>query len=213
MLCLLAISSIALFITINVSPFFIHVPAQTQLGITRHQLNQDYGRLLAYLQQPWLTCLRLRAIPLTPRAAVHFQDVRRLFIGNELLGLVCTVLSAWLLGKQKRRGQLWCLLSPLKWLVYLLVLVGWLPVVNFSTVFIDFHQLLFTNRNWIFTAEDPIILLMPVSFFAHLFLTLLLIIAILLILLWWWILLESGFAKFGTDKTNNGGDEGNNDDR
>lgn len=204
-LCVLAIICIALFITINLSPLFLHFPSASQLGATRSQTYADYGRLLCYLQQPWPTRLHLGTIPLSSRALHHFQDVRHLILFAETIGGFSLITSCWLLGKQKRRGQLWRLLSPLKWLICSLVMIAWLPIINFSTDFVKLHQILFTNQDWIFSVQnDPIILLMPEQFFWQLFIMTVLIALGLLVILWGWLLLASGafLTKLRTDKAN-----------
>lgn len=105
-------------------------------------------------------------------------------------------------------------LLPLKWLMYFWVMVAWLPLINFSTVFIRFHRIMFRNRDWIFApAREPIILLMPEQFFWHLFIILIVTAIGLLGILWWWLAAQLGLFKLRTDKTNNCRNQGHNDDR
>ena len=155
-LCALAAIGIAFFITVNLSPLFIHLPSVGSLHLTRGQIRADYWRLLAYLEFPWVRHLQLKSIPLTAQAITHFYDVRRLFLSGELVGGISLIIAGWLLGKQKRQGQLWRLLSPLKWLLYLIVMFAWIPLVNFSTDFIAFHRLLFTNQDWLFSPRRDV---------------------------------------------------------
>lgn len=204
MLYALAAIGVALFVTVNLSPLFIHLPSAGNFQLTRGQIRADYWRLLAYLEFPWVRHLRLRSIPLTVQAVTHFHDVRRLLLSGELVGGISLIGAIWLLGKQKRQGQLWRLLLPLKWLLYLIVMLAWIPLVNFSTDFIAFHQVLFTNQDWLFSPRrDPIILLMPEQFFWHLFMIWLAITILLIGSLWGWLLFRLGFTQFRTNKTNN----------
>ena len=210
----LAAIGIALFITVNLSPLFIHVPSQRQIGLSPQQVRADYWRLIFYLQQPWPGQLQLRNIPLTAQAINHFGDVRRLLLIGEAVGFVSLVGVLRLLSRQKRQGQLLRVLLPLKWLMYLLVMVAWLPLVNFSTDFVHFHQVMFHNHDWIFVPHrDPIILLMPERFFWHLLVILVILTLGLLVTLWGWLVLQLGLLKFRPDKTNDRWNQGHNDDR
>ncbi|HJA27732.1 MAG TPA: TIGR01906 family membrane protein [Candidatus Limosilactobacillus intestinigallinarum] len=213
-LSVLAAIGIALFITVNLSPLFIHVPSQRQIGLSPQQVRADYWRLIFYLQQPWPGQLQLRNIPLTTQAINHFGDVRRLLLIGEAVGFISLVGVLRLLSRQKRQGQLLRVLLPLKWLMYLLVMVAWLPLVNFSTDFIHFHQFVFHNHDWIFVPHrDPIILLMPERFFWHLLVILVILILGLLGILWGWLAIQLGLLKLRPDKTNNRWNQGHNDDR
>lgn len=211
-LSVLAASGIALFITLNLSLLLIHIPSHGQLDLTSQQVRGDYWRLLLYLQQPWPACLRLVNIPLTARAIDHFRDVRHLLLSGEVVGLFSLISTIWLLNKQKRQGQLWRVLLSLKWLLYFLVMVIWLPLINFSTDFIRFHRIIFCNQDWILLSRrDPIILLMPEQFFWHLFIIFIVIILGLLGILWGWLALQLGLLKLRTDKTDDSWDQGHND--
>ncbi|MDD6432500.1 MAG: TIGR01906 family membrane protein [Lactobacillaceae bacterium] len=213
-LCALAAVGIALFITVNLSPLFIHFPSAGIRHLTRGQICADYWHLLAYLELPWVGPLQLQSIPLTSQAVTHFRDVRHLLLTGELVGGVSLVLAVWLLDKQKRQGQLWRLLSPLKWSLFLIVMFVWIPLINFSTDFVAFHRVLFANQDWLFSPRrDPIILLMPEQFFWHLFMVWLVITILLMGSLWGWLMFVLGFSKFRTNKTNNRRDQGYHDDR
>ncbi|WP_288658081.1 TIGR01906 family membrane protein [uncultured Limosilactobacillus sp.] len=208
-LCLLAVSGIALFATVNLSPLFIHLPARGQFNLGEGVIRADYCRLLVYLQQPWPTRLSLANIPLSSHAVDHFRDVRHLLLIGEAVGLVSMVLGVWLLAKQKRQGQLLSVLLPLKWLFYMIVMTVWIPLINFSRDFVCFHQLLFNNQDWIFVpSRDPIILVMPEEFFWHLFIIFVVIAITLLLLLWGWLASQLGLFKLRTDKTDDGRNQG-----
>lgn len=213
-LSVLAAIGIALFITITLSPMFIHVPSRRQIGLSPQQVRADYCQLILYLQQPWPGQLRLQHIPLTTQAIDHFGAVRHLLLIGETVGLVSLVGVVWLLNKQKRQGQLWRVLLPLKWLMYILVMVAWLPLVNFSTDFIHFHQFMFRNHDWIFVPHrDPIILLMPERFFWQLLVILVILTLGLLGILWGWLASQLGLFKLRPDKTNDRWNQGHHDDR
>lgn len=203
-LCVLTAIGVALFITVNLSPLFIHVSAAAPLGLTRGQVQTDYWRLLAYLELPWVRHLQLQSIPITAQALIHFRDVRHLLLIGELVSGVSLVITIWLVHKQKRQGQLWRLLLPLKWSLYLIVMLAWLPLINFSADFVAMHRVLFTNHDWLFSPQrDPIILLMPEQFFWRLFMIWLVVALLLIGTLWGWLMFKLGLPKLRTNKANN----------
>lgn len=208
---IIVLASIAFFIIINVSPFFIHYPVQ--LGISQREIRRLYNQLLLYLQVPGIH-YQHSALIKTSLTVAHFRDVKGYFLLNEVV-MVLGILSLHrLLKKRKRRGQLWELLVPLQWLIMLLIVVFVMIAVDFPTFFIKGHYFLFNNMDWVISpANDPIILLMPVGFFTHLFYLWGMILLIFLIVFWAYISFRVGFLKFRTKITNCCRKKGNEDDR
>ncbi|WP_267202673.1 TIGR01906 family membrane protein [Limosilactobacillus kribbianus] len=202
LVCGLAIVSTALFITVNLSPLLVPYSHQLLVRWSHSQLAGDYRQLLAYLQIPWIRRLHFAALPLSTGARAHFRAVRHLMLLNESLMLL-NILLAWLLiSKQKRHGQLWQLIAPLMVLGFVILMVAWLPLINFPTNFIRLHYLLFTDRNWIFNARSaPIILMLPFGFFGKLFVIFVGICLLFGSLFYCWLRWQSGFLKFGTQET------------
>lgn len=167
--CLLFAVSIALFIVLNCSIMFIHLP-QGQLKISKGNLRSDYWQIIKYLQLPWIEHLRLTYIPITKSALAHFQEVRHLILTNELVIVISGLLLPKSLLKIKRQNQLWRLILPFKLMIIMLIVVVFMGMTDFTSAFIQFHHLVFNNMNWIFNPKnDPVILLMPEQFFEVLF--------------------------------------------
>lgn len=208
----ITLASIALFIIINISPFFIHYPVR--LGIPQSKIRQLYQQLLLYLQVPGIH-YQYSALLRTPLTAAHFRDVKGYFMFNEVVMVVGIRCSYQLLENRKRRGQLWELLAPLQWLMMLLLVVFVMGVVDFPTLFIKGHYLLFNNMDWVISpANDPVILLMPVEFFTHLFYLWGMVLLIFLIIFWANISFHVGLLlKFRTKVTNRCREKGNKDNR
>ncbi|MCH3922466.1 TIGR01906 family membrane protein [Limosilactobacillus sp.] len=205
LVCGLAIISTALFITVNLSPLFVDYPHRLLIHWSRGQLAGDYRRLLLYLQVPWVRRLHLAALPLPAGARAHFQAVRHLLLLNEAVLMVALPLAWRMVGKQKRRGQLWQLIAPLMVLGLVVLMLAWLPLINFPTSFIRLHYLLFTDRNWIFNARTaPIILMMPTAFFGKLFALFLGICLLLGSLFFIWLRWQSGLLKLRLQETDDG---------
>lgn len=187
LLSLVAAISVALFIVINVSPFFITLPPHL-LGLSPHELMADYVRVIKYIQLPGQELLRLKYLPIATSAIHHFRDVKNLILLNEVVMIITIPLLILGLRKQKRQNQLWRLILPFQMLFILLFFVGFVGLTNFDTLFIRFHYLFFNNMDWVFNPQTtPIILLMPESFFTLLFGLWLVITLLGLVIVWGWV--------------------------
>lgn len=82
LLSLVVAISIALFIVINISPFFITIPKHL-LGLSAAELMADYGNVIKYIQLPTQRVFKLRYLPIDPSAVHHFKDVKRLILLTE----------------------------------------------------------------------------------------------------------------------------------
>ncbi len=208
LLSLVVAISIALFIVVNISPFFITIPKHL-LGLSASELIADYGSVIKYIQLPTQRVLELRYLPIAPSAVHHFEDVRHLILLNEAVMMGSIPLLVFGLKKQKRQNQLWRLILPFQMLFILLLFSGFMGITNFNAFFIKFHYLFFSNMDWLFDPRTtPIILLMPEKFFTVLFGLWLGFILIILLLIWEWIklMLSIFFNKTRTQCSNNGWD-------
>lgn len=179
--------SIALFIVINISPFFITIPKHL-LGLSASELMTDYGNVIKYIQLPTQRALELNYLPIAPSAVHHFKDVKHLILLNEAVMVVSILLLVFGLKKQKRQNQLWRSILPFQMLFILLLFSGFMGITNFNAFFIKFHYLFFSNMDWLFDPRTtPIILLMPEKFFTVLFGLWLGFTLIILLLIWGWI--------------------------
>lgn len=167
--CLLFAVSVALFIVLNSSIVFIHLP-QSQLKISKENLQSDYWQIIKYLQLPWIEQLRLTYLPITKHALIHFREVKSLILVDELVAIISGLSLPILLLKVKQQNQLWRLILPFKLMIVVLIVVGFMGMTDFTNAFIQFHHLVFNNMNWVFNPKnDPVILLMPEQFFEVLF--------------------------------------------
>lgn len=208
LLSLVVAISIALFIVVNISPFFITIPKHL-LGLSASELIADYGSVIKYIQLPTQRVLELRYLPIAPSAVHHFEDVRHLILLNEAVMVGSLPLLVFGLKKQKRQNQLWRLILPFQMLFILLLFSGFMGITNFDVLFIKFHYLFFSNMDWLFDPRTtPIILLMPEKFFTVLFGLWLGFILIILLLIWGWIklMLSIFFNKTRTQCSDNGWD-------
>lgn len=176
---------IGFFVVLNGSSIFLHVPANWH-GYHGERVMSDYHGIIRYLQW-WPGQLHFHELPISKSALKHFADVKLLVEQIQLL-TPFSLLIWWLgLRYEKKNYQLWrlAILFPCMLLLFS-VIIGML-CLSFNDSFIIMHQLLFRNNYWVFSSRtDPIILLLPVSFFAKLFISWMLIAVMIILGCWYW---------------------------
>ena len=177
MLCLfLFLISLAITVTINFR-WLYHFDIQ--------QLN--YGLLLDFLNNPLNTTLALPDFPMSAAGAGHFYDVKKLFLLNYGVLLVTLIPSFMLLRSFWKNDQRWRLLRPLQWGMLLPIFFGFLMAIGFDRFFVTFHEIFFNNDDWLFDpVTDPIINVLPETFFMHCFILFFVLIELFFFVIYWW---------------------------
>lgn len=141
-----------------------HIPEQVHLSFqqTLHAYVQVVGEVL----NPFAGAFEVPFFTTSQQAAHHFIDVRHWFTVVEIIVIFGMPYTFFTVRRQLREGWLYTWHMRLKqWLWYPLPLIIMLPV-GFKPLFILFHQLIFTNNDWMFDVNvDPIIQLFPLPFF------------------------------------------------
>lgn len=161
------------------------IDTQHFLGLTHEQVLHNYDELLHYLLNPFVETLKMTHIPTSISGAFHFYEVKNLFLLNNIILVGGVVASLWgfrYIAQQKRWyvfAQIGKFLSVLPIGMVLILLVG------FNYWFVLFHQLVFGNNDWLFNpATDPIIYVLPETFFLSCA-VLILIIVQMSFVIWW----------------------------
>lgn len=151
-------------------------------GLTKAEITKNYDYLINYLIGPSTLEFDLPSIPYSEQGKTHFEDVKKIFIFiNYILTISFILLIAGIIKICKLRD-----FSFLKWtirsILLLIAFIGSLFAINFNNTFDTFHKIVFTNDYWLFDpSTDPIINILPETFFLHsgLFILLLLFLMIL----------------------------------
>lgn len=166
LLLVLFLISLSIMLTLNVSAIQFWLSHARIAGVNKTQMMRDYRHLLIYLQLPFQSSFHFQFIPSSKPAMSHFLDVKKMFLFNEVICIVTGAIVVPTLVKQKRQHQLWKLILPLQYFLVLLLMLGFLLVINFEKFFIKFHQMTFNNNDWIFNPNtDPIINVLTENFF------------------------------------------------
>ena len=151
------------------------------VGLTVEQLEEAYRAVIQYLYHPLTKDISIPYFSSSQQGVHHFRDVKLLIQINTILSLISMVMIPRLLKflKKSRKnmviehGFTLAYLTPLMLLFFIFI--------GFDRLFILFHELLFTNDYWLFDPHlDPIINVLPQSFFMLLFVSVILIYEVLI---------------------------------
>ncbi|RSU07388.1 hypothetical protein CBF30_09070 [Vagococcus entomophilus] len=174
-LCLfLFLIALVITITINFYPLYVvdsHVMnLADSAGLTQKQLLLNYKELMHYLNWPFQKVLKLSNFTMSNAGRQHFVDVKRLFLFNYFILGITAVPAGFFLRDCLKSKRLWRLIRPFQIGSAVPFLLGFIMILGFERFFVLFHELLFSNDNWVFNpATDPIILVLPEDYFMHCF--------------------------------------------
>lgn len=175
-LCLfLTIVSLCITVTINFRPLYIfdidYLEILDYTIIGKKELIANFDQLMQYLNNPFISNLTLSDFPVSESGALHFYEVKRLFLLNYAVLLVTIIPSGFFLRYLKKNGWLWRLMNPFRIGMILPLILLFLMFIGFDQFFVQFHSIFFNNDAWLFNpATDPIINVLPETFFMHCFL-------------------------------------------
>lgn len=188
LLCLLvALLTLAITLTINARWLYQfdigHLNLLDYTTISEKELLHNFDQLMRYLNLPWVETLKMTDFPVSSSGALHFYEVKKLFLLNYGLLLATIVPSILYLRHLIKQKSLWKLIQPFRIAVVVPIVIAFLMAVNFDRFFVMFHGVFFNNDAWIFNpATDPIINVLPETFFLHCFILFFLLLEIFYLL-------------------------------
>ena len=160
-------------ITLACKPLYYHDMKKMNLaertGYSLEVIEENYEELIAYNQDISKEKLEL-TLPMSENGRIHFEEVKDIFVVFQYIllpiGLLGSILGIWMLKKNKAGYDY------LKWTsvftVAVPVVLGVFIAMVWDKVFVIFHKIFFNNDYWIFDSRtDPIIKLLPDTFFMH----------------------------------------------
>jgi integral membrane protein (TIGR01906 family) len=138
-----------------------------ELGVSEEFILDQYKTLISYNLIGGPDQLVFPGLPSSESALIHFAEVKRIFLFFQYawwIGLILVIVGGVLLRKTE---LLFLKLAGILSLV-LPAAMGLGAVLFWQQFFVLFHQLLFRNDFWLFDeTTDPIIRLLPDSYFLH----------------------------------------------
>lgn len=186
----LLISSVvfSVILTLNISPIlyslFIKLnKVPNYNNLSKEEILNDYNNIIHYLNSPQEEVLKFKNFKISPIGEFHFLEVKEIFSSIYLICLACLILGIILFILLKK-FKLKISLKAFNIFFYevLFILLGLILsfYLNFSKVFTLFHKIFFNNDYWIFDPKkDPIINVLPESYFLFLAVFILFLVMIL----------------------------------
>ncbi|MFS1663718.1 TIGR01906 family membrane protein [Streptococcus sp. zg-JUN1979] len=148
----------------------LHIRDSVALSTT--SIRENFNQLLSYLTNPVVAILEMEDFPSSESGLKHFADVKALFMIAQGVFLALAIPSFYFLKKEITAARL-ALYLPL-WRLMALIPLGLALVafvIGFDQFFTLFHQIFFLgDDSWLFNPlTDPVIYILPESFFMHCF--------------------------------------------
>jgi integral membrane protein (TIGR01906 family) len=144
----------------------LDIPKLSKLEIS--EIKSNYSYVIEYINNPSMAEFSLPTLPYSIEGKIHFQEVKAIFIFlTNLAYILCFTILVLFIPTYKNRRYTFLKLTS----IFLLILpiICFIPfLINFDKSFTIFHKILFNNDYWLLdTKKDPIINMMPQSFFFH----------------------------------------------
>ena len=164
--------SASVVLVLNLRPLYyadmVILKLEDEAGLPADVIRKNYDVLIDYNQIWNRNTLVFPDFPMSESGTVHFREVKRIFDGIQILFAATLLLlpAVWILMRKKSDYRPLAAAGILS--VLLPVMAGTACAVNWERFFVVFHHLLFRNDYWLFDpAEDPVIRILPDTYFLH----------------------------------------------
>jgi integral membrane protein (TIGR01906 family) len=135
-------------------------------GLPPEEIFANYNALIDYNAIFFTGSLELPTLPMSESGRIHFEEVKRIFVLFQLLLAGSAVGLFFTARSMLRRGRtrFMAVGGVIAFLLLAVVLVPF--AIDWDYFFRSFHELFFNNDYWIFDERvDPVIRILPDSFF------------------------------------------------
>jgi len=148
-------------------------------GLEKDVIIENYDTLIQYNSPFYKGDLKLPSLPSSPGGLQHFAEVKTIFTAFYYIAAISIIISLLIIFyKRSKKENSYLLVSSITVLV-IPVIAALGSIINFDAIFLLFHKIFFRNDLWIFDpAKDPVITILPATFFLH---SLLVIVAFVLL--------------------------------
>lgn len=146
-------------------------------GLKVAQIRANYDALIEYNSLFFRGSLQFPSLPMSEHGRIHFAEVKRIFDAVQILFMLTLAGSIFGCLRMRRAGSrrhfriagVLSLITP--------AVLGVLAFAGWDRFFVTFHHLFFRNDYWLFDpAVDPVIRILPDTYFLHCALSILLVI-------------------------------------
>ena len=152
-------------------------------GLDAETIKENYRILINYQSIFYQGTLNLPDFVMSDSGRIHFEEVKRIFEAIQVMMVISGLISIPMtIKKIKEKEYRFLRLTGLITIIVPTVLV-FLAALDFERAFVLFHQIVFRNDYWIFDYRtDPVITILPETFFMHCFMLIVVIVCLLAII-------------------------------
>lgn len=164
--------SISVVLILNFRPLYVYEMKSENLAsvssMTEEEILEEYDALIRYNSLFYRGELTFPSLPMSEKGRLHFEEVKRIFDGIQIL-LILSALTFLPLAVFRIWKKQFGFLRVIPGISAIVALLAFLVTfLDWDALFTAFHQLIFRNNYWLFDpATDPVIDLLPDSYFLH----------------------------------------------
>lgn len=148
-------------------------------------IKRNYDVLIQYQSVFYRGTLELPDFIMSETGRIHFEEVKRIFDIIQITFMVTGVASAIMIYQNIRQKEYRYLRLTSLFSIGIPLIIGFLASLDFNKAFVVFHQIVFRNNYWIFDYQsDPVIQILPETFFMHCFIMIVVIIIVMSLILY-----------------------------
>lgn len=154
---------------------YLSIPAYS--GISKDIIKKNYDILIQYQSIFYQGTLNMPDFVMSTTGRIHFEEVKKVFEFIQVLFVVTLLPSLYMIYQNIKQKEYRFLKLTSMITVLVPTILGLLVSIDFDQAFVLFHQIVFRNDYWIFDeVTDPVITILPESFFMHCFMMIVIII-------------------------------------
>jgi integral membrane protein (TIGR01906 family) len=164
--------SLAVVITINFRPLYYMdvnlLNIEEQSGLSKEVILENYNTLIDYSSPFYKGELKFPSLTASASGLEHFIEVKNIFTDFYILGIITLIIGIVIIVYKRKKNDISYLLVSFITAIVLPLILGIILLTNFDRAFVTFHHIFFRNDYWIFDPlTDPVINILPDTFFLH----------------------------------------------
>ena len=164
--------TISIYITLLFKPLYYSdisiLNIEQSSNINKKELKVNYDYVITYLIQNKSKEFNLPTLPSSDHGKIHFKEVKAIFDKLKIMLLLSILISIIGIMLNRKHKKIDYLLTSANLLIIIPAILIIPFLVNFDKSFTTFHHVFFKNDYWLFDIQsDPIITILPQSFFFH----------------------------------------------
>lgn len=155
-------------------------------GLSKEVIKENYDTLIQYQSIFYQGTLNMPNFVMSNTGRIHFEEVKRVFEVIQIAFVVTGVISSIMIYQNLKQKEYRFLQLTSFFSVGIPAILGFFVALDFDKAFVIFHNIVFRNNYWIFDyTTDPVITILPESFFMHCFVMIIAIVIFISVMMYW----------------------------